>query len=325
MKIIITGATGTLGAHLVRALSRSGHKIIATGRTTHPPKRLLDFAEYVQADITHPFSLPDADAIVHCAALASDKAETDEYYAANVTGTRNVCEAARHIPLFIHVSSSSVYPVLDKPLTEDLSSLGDDFNLSPYGLSKLLSEGVVAEFCESPQRFILRPRGLYGPGDKVLLPRMLDMVKDGKVVVPGKMDVQTSLTHLDNFAHAVMCCLNSHRDGLNIYNVSDAHTEILFDSVKKMQDAFYKKELPVKHIPLFVVKTLAAFGARGLTPLYVRTITSDIVLDISKIQRELGYAPQRYFSEALPELVSWGERVGGVESLRSAKQELAWA
>lgn len=324
MKIIITGATGSLGASLVRHFSKAGHEVIACGRTATPPKRLYEFAEYFQADITRPFEFPAADVIVHSAALASDSANATELYEANVLGTLNVCDASRHITKFIHVSSSSVYPILPKPLTEDLSSEGNEKNLSPYGLTKLLAEGVINEYCKSPHRFILRPRGIYGPGDRVLLPRMLEMLRNGKMISPGKMNVRTSMTHFGNFAHAVECSIASDRSGTNTYNVSDAKTEILFDSIKKILDAIYKRNIPVKYIPLPLIKTLAAFGSQGLTPLFVRTISSDVVLDISKITLELGYNPPRKFEEALQDVALWTEQAGGVNAIRKGGVDLPW-
>lgn len=324
MKIIITGATGSLGAHLVRYFHRAGHEVIASGRMSKPPKALHDFANYFQAEISQPFEFPHADVIIHSAALASDVASAPDLYKANVVGTMNVCDASKHIQKFIHVSSSSVYPILNKPLTEDLSSLSNEKNLSPYGLSKLLAEGVINEHCAARQRFILRPRGIYGPGDKVLFPRVLQMMRNGKMIAPGKMDVQTSMTHFDNFAHAVDCCVASNKTGTHVYNVADASTMKLFDSLKMIQDAIHKQNVPVKYIPISAIRLLAAFGAKGLTPLFVRTITSDVVLDISKIQSELCYAPKMTFAHSLKEITNWLEKIGGVDVLREGKAELAW-
>jgi nucleoside-diphosphate-sugar epimerase len=325
MKIVITGATGSLGAHLVRYFSKAGHEVLASGRSKNPPSRLHDFASYLPIDIETPFELPPADVIIHCAALADDNAGADALYAANVAGTRNVCDAAKHIPVFVHVSSSSVYPILNKPLTEDLSALGNDKNLSPYGISKLLAEGVVQEFCQSKSAFILRPRGIYGPGDKVLFPRVLQMMRNGKMVAPGKMNVQTSMTHFDNFAHAIECCLNSGKEGKHAYNVSDADTMKLFDSLKMIQDGVHKQNVPVKHVPLPIIRLLSVFGAKGITPLFVRTISSNVVLDISKIKQEVGYSPTKTFRGSLPEITAWVESIGGSKVLKQGHNSLAWA
>ena len=69
MKIIITGATGSLGAALTIYFSEQGHEIIATGKSDCPPEKLLAVAKYLQNDITKPFTLPDADICIHTAAI----------------------------------------------------------------------------------------------------------------------------------------------------------------------------------------------------------------------------------------------------------------
>jgi nucleoside-diphosphate-sugar epimerase len=104
MKIIITGATGSLGAALTRYFSQKGDDIIATGRTDHPPRNLLACANYVKADITEPYTLPDADICIHTAALSDDKGSRADLYKANVIGTKNTLEATRNCKMFFHIS-----------------------------------------------------------------------------------------------------------------------------------------------------------------------------------------------------------------------------
>jgi nucleoside-diphosphate-sugar epimerase len=325
MKIIITGATGSLGAHLVRHFAIAGHAVLATSRAAAPPPRLLEFAKYFPADISKPFTLPDADVIIHCAALADDHAGREALTAANITGTRNVCEAAKHIPKFIHVSSASVYPLLNRPVTESDSALSDERLLSPYGFTKLRSEEIVQETCAAASCFILRPRGIYGIGDRVLLPRALDLVRNGKMISPGAMDVRSSMTHFENFAHAVDCCIKSHKTGVHIYNVTDAQPEILFDTLKQLLDAVHGTALPVKHVPISMIRLLSLFGLRGLTPMFIRTITKDSVLDISKIVQELNYTPHQTFHASLPALAGWVNNLGGVAALKQRKNDLPWS
>src|SRR4051794_4264024 len=105
MKIIITGATGSLGAYLTRWFSEKSHDVIAVGRTENPPARLHEYAAYTRADICSSFSLPKADICIHTAALADDKAKKTDLYITNVAGTENVANAAKYCKTFIHVST----------------------------------------------------------------------------------------------------------------------------------------------------------------------------------------------------------------------------
>lgn len=324
MKIIITGATGSLGAHLTRHYAAAGNEVVAIGRTNNPPAELLKIAAWQQADITTSFDLPEADVIVHAAGLADDHASTEQLFAANVLGTQHVLAAARHIPKFVHISSSSVYTFANEPIREEFSSLSTEKNLSPYGWSKLLSENIVFNTSKSEQNTILRPRGIYGPGDKVLLPRLLRMVKNGKMISPGAMNVKLSMTHFENLAHAVDCAIAGTEKGNRAYNVADQTSYILFDVLKHLLDAIHQTELPVTRLPMWLVQLLAQFRIAGLSPLFLNTITRDVVLDISRIKYELNYRPEREFYSAIPEISKWVEKVGGVEVLKNGNAALAW-
>src|SRR3954454_3443454 len=142
MKIIITGATGSLGAYLTRWFSGKGHEVIALGRTKNPPPMLLSCSTYTLADISTSFSLPKADICIHTAALADDKARKADLYLTNVIGTENVAYAAKHCKTFIQVSTSSVYTSSNNLLTEEEAGEKSGEKLSPYGKSKLVAEEV---------------------------------------------------------------------------------------------------------------------------------------------------------------------------------------
>jgi len=65
MKIIITGATGFVGAHLVRHFSSIGHEVIALGRQEEPPKGLNFFAQWQKVDLTEKVKQLEADVFIH--------------------------------------------------------------------------------------------------------------------------------------------------------------------------------------------------------------------------------------------------------------------
>jgi nucleoside-diphosphate-sugar epimerase len=324
MKIIVTGATGSLGAYLTRWLSGKGHDVIGVGRVGNPPARLLQCSRYIRANIASPFSLPEADVCIHTAAIADDKAKPADLFAANVTGTKNVADAALHCKVFVHVSTSSVYTHSNSPRTEEMIAQSQDRNLSAYGRSKLLAEDILRKNYKNDSCFILRPRGIYGAGDKVLLPRLLKLVSKSKMLSIGSMNVKLSLTHFANFAHAVECCLQSDKKGIHYYNVADDQTYVLYDVVKKLLTELYSSELPVKKIPLWILQVMAAFRIGGITPLFLATVSKNLVLDISKIKDELGYRPVTNLDQSLKEIANWVKFIGGVDTLQKADAALAW-
>lgn len=324
MRIIITGATGSLGAYFTRWFSKKGHQVLALGRTETPPPQLLGCAQYINADITKPLVLPEAEVCIHCAGLADDKAKFSRLVEVNVEGTKNIMTAARLCKKLIHISSSSVYLHSNEPALEDRAGETIGNKLSAYGKSKLMSEEIVAKFANQDSCFILRPRAIYGAGDKVLLPRLLKLVRNGTLNRPGNLGVKLSLTHFNNLAQATEDCINSDKTGLHTYNVADDEVYILHDVVRKLLSALYISPLPERMIPLTILKALSMFSIGDVTPLFFKTVTESLVLDISKIKRELNYLPLKNLDSSLSEIKDWVKTIGGVEVLKAAAPSLAW-
>ncbi|PLX03087.1 MAG: hypothetical protein C0594_11015 [Marinilabiliales bacterium] len=324
-KIIITGATGSLGAYLVRFFSRKGYYVIASGRQENPPENLYNYAkEYVVADITKKYTLPEADICIHTAALSDDKAKLSDLMEANVKGTLNTIEAASSVRTFVHVSSSSVYLPDEKEVKEEATDTVNYNKLSPYGKSKLESERALIEKQNFRQCFILRARNLYGHGDKVILPRLLKLVKDDTLSCPGPLTNWISMTHYENFSVAVEACFLSDLNGLKVYNVADQNPYQLISVYRNLTKALFKRQLAEKKIPIALLKFMAVFKLGGITHLLIKAFTKSLVLDLSKIQHDLNYAPEIDYDSSLPEMAAWVDRCGGPDELRKGSKEFAW-
>lgn len=324
MKILITGATGALGRALTLHYASRGHEVIAAGRMQTPPENLAKHARYIIADITKPLVLPDADVCIHAAALSDDKGQWKDLFTANVQGTEHVVKALSPSTIFIHISSSSVYLPSEQPITEELAGKQDNTQLSGYGKSKLLSEEKLISMNPFRNTFILRPRALYGAGDIKILPRMLKLVKQDKIFRPGTMEIQVSMTHYANLCHAIDCCIAGNKTGISIYNVADRSSYILIEVLRKLTTAIYGRALPEKHVPVFLLKAMAAFGINGMSKLLVRSLTKNMVLDTSRIKHELGYNPQKELDSSISEIADWVKRAGGVDRVKTEAKELAW-
>ncbi len=324
MKILITGANGSLGGYLTRYFSQKGHQIVACGRQSESPAELLNYATYIQADINKPMELPAADVCIHTAALSDDKATLAQLLLPNVEGTKNIANATKSAKIFIHISSSSVYLPSEIPLNEDIAGKQNNRLLSPYGMSKWLSEQAIMETSQHEACFILRARGFYGTGDKMILPRLFKLVKNETLQKPGSLEINVSMTHYKNIAHAIELCLHSNQKGINIYNVADQKIYLLIEVLRKFTSKFYKKQLKEKSVPIFVLKMMAWFKIGGITGLLIRAFTQNMVLDTSKIEKELGYKAQTDLDLSLDEIAGWVEKIGGVEVLKQADKELAW-
>ncbi len=327
--IFITGATGFVGAWLVRYFAQLGWSVTASGRGAAPAP-LLACAQYIQADLRQSFPLVETDVVVHAAALASDSASMADLYAANVEGTRHVFEATRHCRMFIYISSASVYDYQNTIHTEDEPV--DYQQLSLYGRSKRQAEEwLLQQDWRERTLVILRPRAVYGPGDRVLLPRLLRLVKGNRIVSPGDMRIQSSLTHVENLCMAVMNSIiyfEKQPGGVHIFNVADKVPYDMRKVVVQLLPAVCGRTLTFRELPLRPLYALAEIGERlriptSFTRFGLAAVSKPCVLYLKKITETIDFQPKRNFWEALPEISDWTKQIG-LADLQTANPDLPW-
>lgn len=151
MNILVTGAAGFIGTHLVQQLGRRGHRVTGVDKKHGRPTTDLEaFQKMVDAS--------EPDAIVHLGASCSTQVSLRDPAADfhdNAVGTFNVAEAGRRaggIPV-IYTSSVKVHP-------------GADGKIAPLGLSKHVGEDYLRLYGDlyGLPSVILRPSTVYGPG-----------------------------------------------------------------------------------------------------------------------------------------------------------------
>ncbi len=214
MKILVTGAEGFVGRHMVAELLANKHEILATsieaGDLQTPHGRVV----LKRLDVTDQSACIDAveqfnpDALIHLAGLAHTK-ETEKnlplLFNVNVAGVSNVAHALRSIPTpktraLLFASSAFVYGA---DLTTGTLQCNENTPLAPrgsYGHSKLAAESV-ARLYESPelQVYIVRPFNHIGPGQHPsfvvagFAQRILS-AKDGSTIETGKLNSKRDFT-----------------------------------------------------------------------------------------------------------------------------------
>lgn len=205
MRILLTGSNGFVGGRVAEQARRRGWSVVGVGRQESPTNPV---DHYLRHDLSAPLGWSDeVDAVVHCAALASPWASPQAYRRANVDATRNVVDWARHHgrPCVHYVSSSSVfYTRADQlGLTEDSPIPEPREQINLYSRSKLHGERLVEAY---PGRSsVLRPRAVFGPGDTVLLPRVIAAAKAGRLPLLTRKGspVLADLTPVEVVAHYV--------------------------------------------------------------------------------------------------------------------------
>jgi nucleoside-diphosphate-sugar epimerase len=263
VRIAVTGAAGFVGNAVATALA-CDHDVIRFTRR--------------EWDITSGPIAGDADAVVHCAALADDWAPLARAMLVNVAGTRNV---VRSFPgaRVIHISSSSVYDAF-RPTVNQVETAPATRFLSTYSRSKAAAERVV-------EGVILRPHAVYGPGDTTLLPRLLAGIRRGALTLPSGGRVLHTLTHIDNLVQAVRLSLTG---PVGVYNVGDAAPVLLSDAIAEFTDARIRRiPYPVAYAAAGVAELLP--GRPHLTRYAISQLGMERTLDITKARELLGYDP----------------------------------
>ncbi|MEM2687194.1 MAG: NAD-dependent epimerase/dehydratase family protein, partial [Thermoproteota archaeon] len=168
MKILVTGASGFLGGHLVEEMVSKGYSVIGMVRKSSDTSLLRSLGVELRiGDLTDPESLNRAtgniDIVVHLAAYYTFFGKKEMYRRVNVEGTRLLLEAALRngVKRFVYCSSTeAIGPVKNTPAEED-SPPNPSYE---YGRSKLEAEKIVRSYGEKGFEYtILRPSGIYGP------------------------------------------------------------------------------------------------------------------------------------------------------------------
>lgn len=164
MKILVTGGTGVIGAAAIPALLNTGHRVRLLSRHAEENvARLPAGVEAFNGDVSRPAGLRAAvngcDAIIHVAGIVEEQPPEVTFERVNVEGTRALCAAAEAEgrPFFIFISS-----------------LGAERGQSDYHDSKRRAEAHVRAY--AGDGLILRPGGVYGPGDTTVS-MLLKMVR----------------------------------------------------------------------------------------------------------------------------------------------------
>jgi nucleoside-diphosphate-sugar epimerase len=185
-RVVVTGGTGFVGAHVCRALADRGHAPVAV--SNEGPDRVSRAilgeqaarVEHVLLDITRAddctecLSAARADAIVHAAGrvgMEASLADPRGFYAANVMGTLNVCEAARRTGTrkLVALSSNAVYYPDPADRTDEqrrTASLASGNPAAHYGSTKRAAEAVVLDYAAYAglDAIALRVASVYGFG-----------------------------------------------------------------------------------------------------------------------------------------------------------------
>ena len=207
--VLVTGASGFVGGHLVSALVEQGYCVTCLVRSTSDTTALSKTGiRLISGDIADRVAVGEAvrsvNTIYHVAG-AIKAAHREDYFKINQEGTRLILESiAENNPglgRFVQISSlAAAGPSFHgRALTE-----GEKPNpISWYGESKLKSEEEALGFKDRFPVTIIRPSAVYGPRDKETL-IIFKMIQRGCLFTPGRLDRRFSLVHVSDLVAAVI-------------------------------------------------------------------------------------------------------------------------
>ncbi|WP_448697898.1 NAD-dependent epimerase/dehydratase family protein [Mucilaginibacter sp. AW1-3] len=319
-RVLISGASGFVGYHLIAEALKNNLDVFAAVRKTSKTDHLKEFdIQYTYPDYTSVEALKaeleekQYAYIIHAAGITAAKTER-EYNTINADYTYNLALAASqaNIPLKKFVFLSSLAALGPLPTVEGLI----DENTVPvpvtaYGKSKLLAEQKLAQLTSLPL-LILRPTAVYGPRDEGIF-IILKTFSKGFEPYIGKAAQQLSFVYVKDLANVTVKALFSDL-AQKTYNVSDGKAYdryALADLTKKILN---KKTLKI-HLPVAVIKTLAGIMERiyanspktpALNIEKLNELTAaNWICSIDNVTRDLLYLPEYDLERGLTESLQW--------------------
>jgi UDP-glucose 4-epimerase len=299
-RLALTGGTGFIGQHLLRALTRRGYQVrVLLRRPTMLP---ADCASAVIGDIARPqnmaSALADVDAVIHSAGLsrAASGMPEDDYRVLNTEATIGLARAAQRagVRRFVFLSTirAQAGPTDPRVLTEEMEPQPTD----AFGRSKLAAERGLAE--AGLDWVALRLALAYGPGVTGNMAQLIRLARSRLPLPLGALRARRSLLSLDNLAAAVDCVLTAQGPLRRPLIAADAGALTVADMITAMRRALGRRPGLVP-VPAWMLE--AMLRAAGRAEAYER-LAGPLVADPSALLR-LGWVPPVTTAAGLEQLM----------------------
>lgn len=318
MRVLITGATGFVGAALARTLVGQGAEVHVLCRPTADRRCLANLkVTWHEGDITDAGSLNgafgSAEYVIHAAGKLGEAGVPEQvYHRIHVDGTRNVMAAAlaaKSAKRVLHVSSPGVLgPIIGDPATEDAPSRPTN----PYERTKAAAEQVALDFAAQGLAVVVaRPEFIYGPGDRHVL-RLFKAVHRQRFFYIDGGHHYCHPTFIEDAVQGMLLCLARGRPG-QVYHVTGPRP-VTFRELGETIATGLRVRAPSLSLPRWLALA-GAVGfaglarAVGVTPPLSRTgvafFSEDRRFSSSKAFRELGYTPEYDLAAGVRRSVAW--------------------
>ncbi|WP_424890242.1 NAD-dependent epimerase/dehydratase family protein [Streptomyces sp. XH2] len=320
--VLVTGASGFIGGHLVRRLAERGHRVRVLVREGSDRSGFAGSeADTVVGDLDDPGSLRRAAdgvrQVFNCAGKSADWGAWEDFRRINVTGAANVVEAAAlagTVRRVLHVSTTDVYGYPVRPCDE--STEPRDTGL-PYNRSKLLGERAVREAAARTGMpvTVVRPVSVYGPGSKDFVIEIADLLLRKQMVYIRQGRVPAGLLYVGNAVDAMIDACDSDATAGRAYNLRDPELTTWREYIEALARGLGAPP-PKLSLPTPVATAVATvseklyglFGIKArpvLTRHAVHLFDRDQSYGIGRAQEEFGFKSPVGFEEGMRRTVAW--------------------
>jgi nucleoside-diphosphate-sugar epimerase len=335
-KILVTGGTGFVGSRLAETLVDAGHEVTISGRSHW---RVRSRGNFMPADIANAETVKDLcrgkEIVFHCAALTSPWGSLESHKRVNVQGTSNVVEGCllHDVKRLVHVSSTAIlFQFRDQTEIVDDAPFPEKF-CNPYAQTKAEAEEIVQDAIQRGlSSWIIRARAVFGPGDNVLLPRLIEAAEQGKLRQIGDGKNVCDLTYIDNLiAGLILAASTSNCSGL--CTITNHEPVALWPLLKKVIKEVTGRPLTGKVSRKIAIKGAAlvewkhrimkSTGEPPITRYSAGLLSHDQTFRSETAKKILGYQPivslQQGVQRTIEFLRSGSEKKPSVRSIQSVR------
>jgi nucleoside-diphosphate-sugar epimerase len=306
VKVLVTGATGFTGGHLARHLLAGGDQVRALVRDRAAARALADAGvELVAGDLERREDLDAAvkgvEIVYHVAALYRQAGLPESTYRrvnAESAGWIVRAAASAGARRVVHCSTVGVHGDIERP------PASEDAPLRPgdvYQVTKLEGERLAQAAASETglELTIVRPSGIYGPGDRRLL-KLFRGVARRRFVILGDGQIFYHLTHVDDLVEGFRLAGSVPGAAGRVYILAGGEVTTLNELVQIIAEVA-RVPPPRLHLPVWPFWTAGAIcealcAPFGLEPpIYRRRVdffTKSRAFDITRARAELGFAPR---------------------------------
>jgi len=321
--VLVTGATGFIGSHLVSALVKTGAKIRCLRRTSSnlrwlPQNQIELFTANLQTGEGLAPALQGVDIVFHLAG-ATKALNAEEYYRSNVNAMNRLLQeisfTTPNLKRFVFLSSqAAVGPAGPGKIIDETAVCKP---ITCYGESKLAAERLLADYPSIPW-VILRSVAVYGPRDRDFL-AIIKSIKNRIAPIIGSKEKRLTFVHVEDVVQALLLAARNEKAVGATYFITDGNIYTWTD-LKTLIEKILGCRAASVYFPLPLVWLAAFFSEIWSRITRIPTIMNlnrfheftqeNWACSSRKLQLELGYRPKYLLETGLRQTVSWAKSNG---------------